>query len=78
MGWDTPTAPSSSGNFLAVESFGHLGYTGTSLWVDPKRELELVLLSNRVHLSRTNEAIRAFRPMIHDLVFRNVCRAERC
>jgi CubicO group peptidase (beta-lactamase class C family) len=74
MGWDTPSAPSSSGNFLAPESFGHLGYTGTSLWVDPKRELEVLLLSNRVNLSRTNEAIRAFRPMIHDLVFRNVCR----
>ncbi|HET9576091.1 MAG TPA: serine hydrolase [Nitrospira sp.] len=67
LGWDTPTAPSSSGRYLSPESFGHLGYTGTSLWIDPKRELEVVLLSNRVHLSRTNEAIRAFRPMIHDL-----------
>jgi len=67
LGWDTPTAPSSSGRYLSPESFGHLGYTGTSLWIDPRRELEVVLLSNRVHLSRTNEAIRAFRPMIHDL-----------
>ena len=69
LGWDTPSAPSSSGNYLSPESFGHLGYTGTSLWIDPKRELEVVLLTNRVHLSRNNEAIRAFRPMIHDLVF---------
>jgi len=69
LGWDTPSAPSSSGNYLSPESFGHLGYTGTSLWIDPRRELEVVLLTNRVHLSRNNEAIRAFRPMIHDLVF---------
>ena len=69
LGWDSPSAPSSSGSYFSPESFGHLGYTGTSLWIDPKRELEVVLLSNRVHLSRSNEAIRAFRPMIHDLVF---------
>ena len=60
LGWDTPTAPSSSGSYLSPESFGHLGYTGTSLRIDPKQELEVVLLSNRVHLSRTNETIRAF------------------
>ena len=72
LGWDTPSAPSSSGNYLSPESFGHLGYTGTSLWIDPKRELEVVLLTNRVHLSRNNEAIRAFRPMIHNLAFQEV------
>lgn len=77
LGWDTPTAPSSSGSYLSQESFGHLGYTGTSLWIDPKRELEVVLLSNRVHLSRNNEAIRAFRPMIHDLVFREFAPLSR-
>ncbi len=77
LGWDTPTAPSSSGSYLSPESFGHLGYTGTSLWIDPKRELEVVLLSNRVHLSRTNETIRAFRPMIHDLVFQEFVSLSR-
>jgi len=68
LGWDTPSVPSSSGKYFSAESFGHLGYTGTSLWVDPAKELEVVLLSNRVHPSRTNETIRDFRPRIHDLV----------
>ncbi len=68
LGWDTPTAPSSSGTRFSARSFGHLGYTGTSLWVDPSRELEVVLLSNRVHPTRRNERIREFRPKIHDLV----------
>ncbi|MBI4003210.1 MAG: serine hydrolase [Nitrospira defluvii] len=72
LGWDTPSAPSSSGAHFSPESFGHLGYTGTSLWVDPVKELEVVLLSNRVHPTRRNERIRAFRPLIHDLVCREV------
>lgn len=70
LGWDTPTEPSSSGRYFSPESFGHLGYTGTSLWIDPRRELEVVLLSNRVHPSHRNEKIREFRPVIHDLVYR--------
>jgi serine-type D-Ala-D-Ala carboxypeptidase len=70
LGWDTPSAPSSSGTHFSTESFGHLGFTGTSLWIDPQRSLEVVLLTNRVHPSRKNDAIRAFRPMIHDLVYR--------
>ena len=69
LGWDTPSVPSSAGRHFAVQSFGHLGYTGTSLWIDPVRELEVVLLSNRVHPSSKNEAIREFRPAIHDLVY---------
>jgi len=70
LGWDTPSAPSSSGSSFSDRSFGHLGYTGTSLWIDPLCELEVVLLSNRVHPSRRNEKIKAFRPYIHDLVYR--------
>jgi CubicO group peptidase (beta-lactamase class C family) len=70
LGWDTPSAPSSSGSSFSERSFGHLGYTGTSLWIDPLCELEVVLLSNRVHPSRRNEKIKAFRPYIHDLVYR--------
>ena len=70
LGWDTPSAPSSSGTHFSAESFGHLGFTGTSLWIDPQRSLEVVLLTNRVHPNRKNDAIRAFRPMIHDLVYR--------
>jgi CubicO group peptidase (beta-lactamase class C family) len=70
LGWDTPSVPSSSGTLFSPESFGHLGYTGTSLWVDPATQLEVVLLSNRVHPTRRNERIRAFRPLIHDLICR--------
>jgi CubicO group peptidase (beta-lactamase class C family) len=68
LGWDTPSRPSSSGRYFSQASFGHLGYTGTSLWIDPARELEVVLLSNRVNPTRRNEKIREFRPLIHDLV----------
>jgi CubicO group peptidase (beta-lactamase class C family) len=69
LGWDTPSVPSSTGRYFAARSFGHLGYTGTSVWIDPVRDLEVVLLSNRVHPSSRNEAIKEFRPMIHDLVY---------
>jgi CubicO group peptidase (beta-lactamase class C family) len=69
LGWDTPSAPSSSGSRFSAASFGHLGYTGTSIWVDPIQELEVVLLSNRVHPTRRNEAIKQFRPLIHDTIY---------
>lgn len=72
LGWDTPSWPSSSGQYFSSQSFGHLGYTGTSIWIDPVCELEVVLLSNRVHPSRKNEGIRALRPTIHDLVYQEV------
>ncbi|HMS84837.1 MAG TPA: serine hydrolase domain-containing protein [Nitrospira sp.] len=68
LGWDTPSAPSSAGSCFSAQSFGHLGYTGTSIWVDPVQRREVVLLSNRVHPTSRNEAIREFRPVIHDLV----------
>ncbi|MBK9308685.1 MAG: beta-lactamase family protein [Nitrospira sp.] len=70
LGWDTPSVPSSSGQYFSARSFGHLGYTGTSVWIDPEAEFEVVLLSNRVHPTRKNDAIRGFRPLIHDLVYR--------
>jgi len=70
LGWDTPSSSSSSGQHFSRHSFGHLGYTGTSVWIDPVSELEVVLLSNRVCPSRKNERIRVFRPVIHDLVYR--------
>ena len=75
LGWDTPSAPSSAGSRFSERSFGHLGYTGTSLWVDPLCELEVVLLSNRVHPSRRNEKIKIFRPYIHDLVYQEFVSA---
>ena len=68
VGWDTKSAEgSSAGQLLSSQSFGHLGFTGTSLWCDPVRQRCIVLLSNRVHPTRDNIAIRAFRPRFHDL-----------
>ncbi len=69
LGWDTPSGVSSSGTRLSSRAFGHVGYTGTSLWIDPACELEVILLSNRVHPTRTNTAIAEFRPRIHDLMY---------
>jgi len=77
MGWDTPSAPSSSGSRFSAASFGHLGYTGTSIWVDPIKELEVVLLSNRVHPTRRNEAIKQFRPLIHDVIYEELVASSR-
>lgn len=69
LGWDTPSAQnSSSGKYLSPISVGHLGFTGTSIWWDLERDCYIVLLSNRIHPTRENDKIRAFRPYIHDLI----------
>ena len=71
LGFDMPTPPNPScGRFFPETSVGHLGFTGTSFWVDIERRIRVVLLTNRVHPSRENTAIRAFRPVIHDAVMR--------
>jgi len=73
LGWDTPSRPiSSSGRFFSENSFGHLGYTGTSIWVDQEKDLTVILLTNRVHPSHENKKIQAFRPELHDLVFKEI------
>ena len=68
LGWDVPVQPSSSGAHFSPASYGHLGFTGTSLWIDPERKVFVILLTNRVHPMRTNEKIRQVRPAIHDAV----------
>jgi serine-type D-Ala-D-Ala carboxypeptidase len=69
LGFDTPAvAGSSAGRFFSPASIGHLGFTGTSFWIDPEKELVVVLLTNRVHPRRDNERIKAFRPYLHDLI----------
>jgi beta-glucosidase-like glycosyl hydrolase/CubicO group peptidase (beta-lactamase class C family) len=68
LGWDVVTQPSSSGHFFSPNSFGHTGFTGTSLWIDPERGLFVVLLTNRVNPTRANEQIRQLRPAVHDAV----------
>ena len=78
LGWDTPSPPSSSGRYFSAQAFGHLGFTGTSIWIDPLCELEVVLLSNRVHPTRRNTAIQNLRPLLHDAVYEQVIdRTER-
>jgi CubicO group peptidase (beta-lactamase class C family) len=68
LGWDVPTEPSSSGRFFGARSIGHLGYAGTSLWIDPDQKLAVVLLTNRAWPDRSSEAIRQVRPAFHDAV----------
>ncbi len=73
LGWVRRSAEgSSSGRFFSPHSFGHTGYTGTSLWVDPERQLVVSLMTNRVYYGRDPEAITAFRPAVHDAVVRAV------
>jgi CubicO group peptidase (beta-lactamase class C family) len=66
LGWDTPSAPSQSGKHFSPRSFGHLGYTGTSLWIDPERQLSITLLTNRTWPDCKNQAIKRVRPAFHD------------
>jgi CubicO group peptidase (beta-lactamase class C family) len=68
LGWDTPSAQSQSGKCFSPSSFGHLGYTGTSLWIDPERQLSITLLTNRTWPDCTNQAIKEVRPRFHDAV----------
>jgi beta-glucosidase-like glycosyl hydrolase/CubicO group peptidase (beta-lactamase class C family) len=72
LGWDTPSNGSSAGSLLSQNSFGHTGFTGTSIWIDPTRELFIVLLTNRVHPTRENNAIREVRRMVADGVVKAV------
>jgi serine-type D-Ala-D-Ala carboxypeptidase len=67
LGWDTPSATgSSAGDKLSSHAVGHLGFTGTSLWIDLERNVRVVLLTNRVHPRRDNDRIRQVRPRVHD------------
>ena len=68
LGWDTPSQPSQSGRYLSPQAFGHLGYTGTSLWIDPERELSITLLTNRTWPDCKNQAIREVRPRLNDAI----------
>lgn len=68
LGWDTPSSPSQSGKYFSSSSFGHLGYTGTSLWIDPERQLSVTLLTNRTWPDSSNQAIKIIRPKFHDAV----------
>jgi len=68
LGWAVPTEGGSSGHYFSARSFGHTGFTGTSIWIDPDRDLFVVLLTNRVHPTRENTQIQQVRPALHDAV----------
>lgn len=68
LGWVVPTEGSSSGHYFSAHSFGHTGFTGTSIWIDPDRQLFVLLLTNRVNPTRDNQKIAQVRPALHDAV----------
>ena len=72
LGWDTPSENSSAGTKLGPNAFGHTGFTGTSIWMDPDRDLFIILLTNRVHPTRENGRIARVRPRVADLVVQAV------
>lgn len=74
-GFDTPSdVGSSSGNFFSSESVGHLGFTGTSFWMDLKKKIVIVLLTNRVFFGEKNEKLKKIRPVVHDLVMQEISK----
>lgn len=69
LGWLLNSEKSSSvGDRLSSFSFGHTGFPGTSLWIDPEKELIVILFTNRIHPTRENEAIQRVRPLFHNLI----------
>jgi len=68
LGWDTPSRNSSAGRFFGPRSFGHTGYTGTSIWIDPERGLFVILLTNRVNPTSENQKHVALRRAVADAV----------
>ena len=72
LGWDTPSSPSQAGKYFSVNSFGHLGFTGTSLWIDSERQLSVTLLTNRTWPDCSNQAIKHLRPKFHDAVVKSL------
>lgn len=74
LAWDTMLPASSCGTRFSARAIGHTGFTGTSLWVDPKMDVYVALLSNRVHPTRTNNRFQALRPAVHDAVIQELVR----
>jgi CubicO group peptidase (beta-lactamase class C family) len=74
LGWDTPSQDSLAGKYFSPSSFGHLGFTGTSLWIDPERQISITLLTNRTWPDGKNIGIRQVRPEFHDAVMETLIR----
>ena len=71
LGWDLTSPGGSSGKYFSSSSYGHLGYTGPSLWIDPKNKIYIALLNNRIYPTRDNKIISAYRPLIHNAVIQS-------
>lgn len=76
LGWDTPSPPSQSGQYFSAHSCGHLGYTGTSLWIDTERNVSITLLTNRTWPHADNQAIKQFRPKFHDAIMKELLKFQ--
>ncbi len=77
LGFDTPSSKGSScGRYFSKRTVGHLGFTGTSFWMDLDRSIIVILLTNRIHPSRDNNRIKAFRPKLHDTVMENFSNGQ--
>jgi CubicO group peptidase (beta-lactamase class C family) len=72
LGWDTPGSSTSAGEYFTASSFGHTGFTGTSIWADRERDVFVILLTNRVNPSRDNQRHNALRRMLADVVQRAI------
>jgi CubicO group peptidase (beta-lactamase class C family) len=72
LGWAVPTEGGSSGHFMGPHTFGHTGFTGTSIWIDPDKQLFVVFLTNRVHPTRENQKLAKVRPALHDAVMQSL------
>jgi CubicO group peptidase (beta-lactamase class C family) len=70
LGWDTPSGRSSAGTLMSAPAFGHTGFTGTSIWIDPPRKLVIAILTNRVHPTRNTPQFTPLRPTVADAVMR--------
>jgi CubicO group peptidase (beta-lactamase class C family) len=72
LGWDTPQKGSSSGDYLTERAFGHTGFTGTSIWIDPELDLFVILLTSRTNPTRSNSRYVPLRREVADAVARSI------
>ncbi|MBA4157869.1 MAG: serine hydrolase [Gemmatimonadetes bacterium] len=75
LGWDTPAPESSAGSYFSAQSFGHTGFTGTSLWIDPEKELFVVLLTNRTYDRTSLQRMLVLRQRVHEGIARAIVDA---
>jgi CubicO group peptidase (beta-lactamase class C family) len=78
LGWETANGANSGGRFMSASAFGHTGFTGTSMWIDPDNDVFVVLLSNRVNPTRENRRITAVRTALADSVMSLMGHARVC